>query len=109
MRLYVPATLEQLRGWWAAGAVSGHEEPYVAEDESEEAEYAALEAAAETSAELDPADGRRVVLVLEVADEADSLPVERVVAVHADPAEGALRGEDLGWYATQEVPDLLGS
>ena len=33
-----------------------------------------------------------------------------VVAVHADPAErpaDADPNEDLGWFATQEVPDLL--
>ena len=35
MRLYVPATLELLRTWAASGTIAGHEEPYVAEDESE--------------------------------------------------------------------------
>jgi hypothetical protein len=106
VRLYVPATLELLRAWSASGTIAGHHEPYVAEDESEEAEHAALEAAADDSAELAPSDGRRVVLVVDVPAEVDELPMQRVVAVHAD-AVGARRGEELGWYATQEIDDLL--
>jgi hypothetical protein len=38
------------------------------------------------------------------------VPLKRVVAVHADPADrpaDADPDDDLAWYATQEVPDLL--
>lgn len=106
MRLYVPATLERLAAYADTGEVRDHEEPFVADDEDEESEYAALMAAADASAELQPAGGRRVVLVVEVDREGEPVPMRRVLAVHADP-EGAGRDDDLAWFATQEIPALL--
>ena len=83
----------------------------------------ALEAALNRALALDPdarsslraLDGRRVVIVADVVGEAlpDTVALADVVAVHAD-ADDLLPGadpedlEDLGWYATQEIPDLLG-
>jgi hypothetical protein len=85
-------------------------ERYVADGDSEEQEYAALMAAAAESAELLDGPGRRVVVVAEVADPDGAVPLRNVVAVHADPDErpaGADPDDDLGWYATQELDQLL--
>lgn len=110
-RVYVPATLDTLGRWHAAGQVPAAAivEAFEAPDDTEEGEYAALMSAADASAQLLTGPGRRVVVVVEStyapADWAD------VVAVHADAAEraaGADADEDLAWFATQEVPDLLG-
>jgi hypothetical protein len=109
MRVYVPATLDLLGGFVAHGQV-GAGDRYVAEDESEEAEYAALEAAADAAAALLDGPGRRVVVVADVPDADAAFPTSLVAAVHADtepvdPHTSDL--PDLGWYAVQEVPDLL--
>ncbi len=108
-RLYVPLTLDGLRAAWAADAVPTAD-AVVAEADDEESEYAALMTAADASSALLGGSGRRVVVVAEVADAASAVPRRRVVAVHADPADrpaGADPDDDLAWYATQEVPDLL--
>ena len=111
IRVYVPATVESLAGWYAAGSIPSTDEGYTAPDASEEGEYAALMAAADDSAGLLGADpGRRVVVVVEVEGLGGSVPISDVVAVHADPEPrpmGADPEEDLAWYATQEIPDLL--
>jgi hypothetical protein len=107
VRVYVPTTLALLREYAAVGAVAGYDEPFVAEADDEEAEYDALMAAADASAALAPADARRVVVVAEVAQEGEPIPVARIVAVHAD-LEGAAPDDDLAWFATQELADLLG-
>jgi len=117
-RLYLPATLVLLAELDAGSRVDTVE-AFVAADDSEESEYAALVAAAEGSAQLVTGLGtglrRRVVVVAEVpaegAAEPDAIGIDDVVAVHADPADlgpgGADPDDDLGWYATQEIPDLL--
>lgn len=111
-RVYVPTTLSRLAGFVAAGSVPAAGERYLAPDDSEEAEYEALEAAAEDSAGLLDGPGRRVVVVAEVADPDAGFGLERIVAVHADTEDVDPRSEDLpdlGWYATQEIEDLLAS
>jgi hypothetical protein len=45
--------------------------------------------------------------VAEVEGEPEVIGIGDVVAVHADPADDADPDDDLGWYATQEIPDLL--
>ncbi|MBD8868739.1 DUF6912 family protein [Nocardioides donggukensis] len=112
MRVYVATTLADLAGHVAAGAVPPGAERFVPADV--EAEYDALMAAAEASAALLAGPGRRVVVVADVAGEAEAdaaIPLRRVVAVHADAetlADPAAHPEDdLGWYATQEIPGLL--
>ncbi|WP_151084707.1 DUF6912 family protein [Nocardioides cynanchi] len=113
-RLYVPATLVSLAEL-DAGSMLDSAEAFVAADESEEAEYDALVAAAEASAALVAGLGgglrRRVVVVAEVDDEPQTIGIRDVVAVHADPVDlgpgGADPDDDLGWYATQEIADLL--
>ncbi|MFT4287357.1 DUF6912 family protein [Nocardioides sp.] len=114
MRLYVPATLDLLAHWHQAGAVPaadpGAAAAFVAPEESEEGEYAALMSAADASAALLAGAGRRVVLVAEASGE-EAVPVNRWAAVHADTADrpaGADPDEDLGWFAVQEIPALLG-
>jgi hypothetical protein len=115
MRLYVPATVDLLARWHAAGEVPA-EDPgvlgaYEAPDESEEGEYAALMSAADASAELLAGAGRRVVLVVEGGSGDGPAPARTWQAVHADLADrpaGADPDEDLGWFATQEIPDLIG-
>lgn len=112
MRIYVPATLDLLRRYDAAGEVPAAAERYVAPGEDEESEYAALEAAAADSGDLLDGPGRRVVLVAEVADADAVVPLRELVAVHVDtedvdPSSGRL--PELGWFATQEIPALLDS
>ncbi|MFT4082756.1 MAG: hypothetical protein QM638_09230 [Nocardioides sp.] len=110
-RIYLPATLDLLSQWYADRVVPGLADGYEASEETEEDEYAALMAAAEESGALLAGPGRRVVVVVEAASTAESAPFAKVVAVHADLADrpvGADPAEDLGWFATQEVPDLIG-
>jgi len=106
-RVYVPTTLAELAGFVEAGLVPESAERFVAADEDEESEYAALMAAAEAAAALLAGPGRRVVVVGEVADPDAAVPLSRVVAVHADTADGADPDDDLAWFATQEIPFLL--
>ena len=113
MRVYLPSTLALLAEQHAAGAVLVPDEAVVAEDDSEDAEYAALMTAADASAALLAGPGRRVVVVAELDQEPEpgwSVPLKRVVAVHADTEDrpaGADPDEDLGWFATQEIPDII--
>lgn len=115
-RLYVPATLPHLAKLEHVGSLTVGDDVVLAPDDSEDAEYDALMTAAETSAalaaELDPGERRRVVVVAEVARLAASVSLSDVVAVHADaddlPDDADPEDlEDLGWYATQEIPALL--
>lgn len=106
MRIYLPLTIERLREYALAGTVSDYDEPFVSEDDDEESEYAALMAAAGASAELQPGGARRVVLVAEVGAEGEPVPMRRVLSVHAD-LPGAGPDDDLAWFATQEIDDLL--
>jgi hypothetical protein len=115
-RLYIPATLHTLAKLDKTGSLHVGDDAVVAPDDSEDAEYDALTTAAETSAvlaaELDPGERRRVVVVAEVPKVGDTISLSDVVAVHADaddvPEDADSEDlEDLGWYATQEIPDLL--
>ncbi|HET7067735.1 MAG TPA: hypothetical protein VFI21_09040 [Nocardioides sp.] len=119
-RIYVPATLPSLAALEQHGSLDPGDDVVVAADDSadpESTEYDALLTAAETSAvlaaELDPGLRRRVVVVAEVTAVGETVALADVVAVLAD-AEDLPDGADpddlgdLGWYATQEIPDLLG-
>jgi hypothetical protein len=109
-RLYVPATLVSLAEL-DEGSVLGTAEAFAAVDESEESEYAALVAAAESSADLVAGLGeglrRRVVVVADPPGEPPTIAIGDVVAVHADADDDAGGDDDLGWYAVQEIPDLI--
>jgi hypothetical protein len=110
VRVYVPATLAVLAELSARGELPPSADRFVAADETEEAEYDALSEAAAVSAALLGGVGRRVVVVAELTDPDGPVPVNLVDAVHADaddvdPAAGDL--PDLGWYAVQEIEDLL--
>ena len=120
MRLYLPATTRLLLRLHQSAELPVGDDVVVAPDDSEDTEYAALMTAAASSAllaaELDPGERRRVVVVAEVDALGPSLSLADVVAVHADD-EDVPDGldpddlddlDDLGWYATQEIPDLLG-
>jgi hypothetical protein len=115
-RLYVPATLHLLAVLERHGALHVGDDAVIAPDDSEDAEYDALMTAAETSAvlasELDVGDRRRVVVVAEVRGDVESISLGDVVAVHADaqdlpPGADPADLDDLGWYATQEIAELL--
>jgi hypothetical protein len=109
MRVYVPATLEMLGRFVAEGHVPAGER-FLAADESEEAEYAALAEAADTAAALLDGTGRRAVVVADVPDVDAAFPTSLVAAVHADTEPVDARDPDLpdlGWFAVQEIPDLL--
>ena len=109
-RCYVPATLERLRGYVEQGALPAGPDRFMPESDQEEDEYAALMTAADAAAELLGGPGRRVVVVAEVDDPDQPIPMSSVVAVHCDVADrpaDADPDEDLAWFATQEIPDLL--
>lgn len=106
-RVYVPTSLAGLASYAGAGEVPAAADRFVAPDETEEGEYAALVAAGAAAAELLDGPGRRVVLVAEVTDVDGPVPMRDVVAVHADATEGADPDDDLAWFATQEIPHLL--
>ncbi|MEO5662023.1 MAG: hypothetical protein ABIR39_01960 [Nocardioides sp.] len=107
MRVYLPLTLDLLARAVETGAVDADVEKIVAEDESEEAEYAALMTAADASAALIERPGRRVVLVADVVDAAGAVPEKWWAAVHVDTEDDADPDDDLAWYATQEISDVL--
>lgn len=115
MRLYVPATLDLLGRWHKAGEVRpptpvcsarsrrpttprrGSTPPSCRRPTSPQSCCAG--------------PGRRVVLVVESRSPSDAARSRDWQAVHADVAdraEGADPDEDLGWFATQEIPDLIG-
>jgi hypothetical protein len=111
VRTYLATTLAALRDHVTQGEVPSGGHRFVAAEESEEAEYDALSEAADAARALLDAPGRRVVLVADVPDPDAAFPMSLVVAVHADtePVEpDASELPDLGWYAVQEIPDLLG-
>ena len=111
-RRYLPTTLPRLAEQWDG---EGPEllDPVLAEDDSEETEYAALMTAADASAELLAGlpDGRRrrVVVVVETASADAPVRWRDVVAVHVDDRDDADPDDDLAWWATQEIGDLLAS
>ena len=111
MRVYLPSSMPRLEAFVASGQVAAGGDRYVAVEETEEAEYDALAEAAGAAADLLDGPGRRVVLVADVPEPDAGFPMSLVVAVHADtedidPADPDL--PDLGWYAVQEIPELLG-
>jgi hypothetical protein len=109
-RVYVPTTLAGLARLRDGGSLPPDTERYVADGDSEEQEYAALMAAAADSAARLQGPGRRVVVVADLADPDSALPLRDVVAFHADPEDRPVSAdpeEDLGWYAVQELDQLL--
>ena len=115
VRVYLPTTIARLREEYAEGAFAVTDDVVVSEvdGDDEEGEYAALMTAADASAALLRGPGRRVVVVAELDTEPQpgwTIPLKRVVAVHADtedrPAD-ADPDDDLGWFATQEIPHLM--
>ena len=111
MRTYVPATLTVLAELAARGELPPGADRFVASDESEEAEYDALTEAAAASGALLRGVGRRVVVVADLSDPDGAVPLTLVAAVHADDADVDPSADDLpelGWYAVQEIEELLG-
>jgi hypothetical protein len=111
-RRYVPSTLPRLADDWETDGPR-LVDVVVAADDGEESEYAALMTAADASAALVAGlpDGqrRRVVVVVETADVAAPATWRDVVAVHVDSDDDTDPDDDLAWWATQEVADLLAS
>ncbi len=139
MRVYIPVTFVGLGRASSSGALpSSGWRAHVLPDgaDTDEAEYEALRvAAADSLTELrsEPeAPRRRAVVVASVPEEwteaepdgsvllTRRVPVERIVAVYADPAEStaavvaALAGKestlassDLLWFARQELAELV--
>ncbi len=105
-RLYLPGSLELLARLHA-GEPLATGAAVEADDDSEDSEYAALLTAAEASAGLVGAGRRRVVVVAEVPRRDDPVTVREVVAVHVDVEEGAEPDDDLAWFATQEIGQLV--
>ncbi|MCF6376756.1 hypothetical protein L2K70_03990 [Nocardioides KLBMP 9356] len=109
-RRYLPTTLPRLAEEWEA-AGPGVADAVVAADDGEETEYVALMSAADVSADLLAGlpDGqrRRVVVVAETATADAPVTWRDVVAVHVDDHDDADPDDDLAWWATQEIGDLL--
>jgi hypothetical protein len=109
-RRYLPTTLPRLASEWD-GEGPGTDDAVVAADDGEETEYVALMTAADASAELlgGLPDGqrRRVVVVAETSTAAAPVAWRDVVAVHVDDHDDADPDDDLAWWATQEIDDLL--
>ena len=106
-RVYVPNTLAALATYVDNGYISESADRFVAPGEDDESEYAALLAASELAEALLDGPGRRVVVVAEVTYEDGPIAMEQVVAVHADTDDDHDPDDDLGWFATQEIPYLL--
>ena len=112
-RVYLPLTVALLADLHGAGELTVTDDAVVAPDDSEEGEYAALMTAADASAAMLDGPGRRVVVVAELEKEPEAgwtIPLRRIVAVHADPEDrpaDADPDEDLAWFGTQEIPHLL--
>jgi hypothetical protein len=106
-RLYLPATLATLAEYAERGEIPADVDGLTSPDETEDGEYATLMEAAAASRALLDGPGRRVVLVAEVEHRGRPVPLDRVVAVHVDTVDGAAEDDDLAWYATQEIPDLI--
>ncbi len=131
VRVYVPVTSSSLTALVAEGRLDGPLRAHAVTEALREAwpeaddeswEYAALMAAAGSSAELrGPSDRpRRMVVAADVpsCDPVDGddptevvvptdLPWRTVAAAHVDTTDHAAEDDDLAWYATQEIPDLL--
>lgn len=136
IRAYVPTTMRGLAALSAFGEIAAVPLAHAVTDavraewresSEEEWEYEALCLAADDCAEAWTADDvrRRVVLAVDL-DDADveraggddpdptqvrvsgAVPLRRVAAIHADlSVEDAERGDDLCWFATQELHLLL--
>jgi hypothetical protein len=112
-RVYLPLTIALLAELHASGEVTMSDDAVIAEDDSEDGEYAALMTAADASTALLSGPGRRVVVVAELDKEPETgwtIPLRRIVAVHADAEDRPVDAdpdEDLGWYAITEIPHLL--
>ena len=111
-RRYIPSSLPRLAEDWA-GDGPRVVDAVVPADDGEESEYAALMTAADASAELVVGlpDGRRrrVVVVADTATPDAPVRWRDVVAVHVDTEDDADADDDLAWWATQEVDDLVAS
>jgi len=107
VRVYLPLTFAVLAEAHESGEVPAGVEAILAEDDSEEAEYAALMAAADASASLIVVPGRRVVLVADVVDPAGAVPRNAWAALHVDTEDDADPDDDLAWYGIQEISDVL--
>jgi hypothetical protein len=111
MRVYIPTTLQGLAAYVRADMVPSTAERFIADDDTEEAEYEALAEAAEAATSLLDDPGRRVVIVADVSDEDAAFPVRLIEAVHADTDDVDPGDDDLpelGWFGAQEIDDLIG-
>ena len=110
VRYYVPTTLDRLRTYVERGRLPDDVDRFDPEGDDEESEYAALMEAAHRAAALLDGPGRRVVVVAEVDAPGAALAMSDVVAVHCDVADRPVSAdpdEDLAWFATQEIDELL--
>ncbi len=114
-RVYVPATIDDLRSL-AAGEAVGASAAYAAtrslaaeypDADEEELEFAAMMAAAE-----DCIGDTAIVVAADVEARDDATPgvvtvgdfvLDRVASFHV----GSRDADELGWYATQELSDLI--
>jgi len=109
-RVYLATTRDGLARLHRTGTAPDDVERFVAPGDDEESEYDALMTAAVAAAELRGPGGRRVVVVAELTGDDDPVTMADVAAVHADTADRPADADpvdDLPWFATQEIPDLV--
>jgi hypothetical protein len=109
-RVYLATTLAGLARLHETGGGPDDAKRFVPPGDDEDSEYDALMTAAGVSAHMGGPGRRRVVVVAELAGADDPVTFADVVAVHADPDDRAADADpddDLAWFATQEIPDLL--
>ena len=131
VRVYLPVTSSGLAGLVAEGRLAGPFRAHAVTDalrvewadgDDEAWEYAALMAAAATSAGLQGSGDapRRYVIAADVpsvvpvpgddptlVDVAADLPLKNVAAAHVDTEDHPDDDDDLAWFATQEIAHLL--
>ena len=131
VRIYGPATTSSLASLVTEGRLTGPVRAHAVTEAQRAAwpdgddegwEYAALMAAAADSAGLrGPGDApRRMVLAADVGavtpaggddatlvEAAGDLLWKHLASAHVDTVDDAADDDDLAWYATQEIPDLV--
>jgi hypothetical protein len=130
-RVYIPLTSSGLAALVADGRLAGPFRAHAVTDalrvdwadgDEESWEYAALMAAAATSASLRGSGDapRRYVLAADVpshvpvpgedptlVDVGADVPWKNIASAHVDTTDDAAEDDDLAWFATQEIRDLV--
>lgn len=96
-RAYLATSMAALRDLRSTGTLpAGSYEAHLPGSDDEQDEYDALQRAGHAAAER---FGASVVVAADVSDGTAAVPADAVASIHV--------GEDLAWFATHELDDLL--